>query len=427
MVSQAQQSPVVNTPTRLDPLDEFATGWLSFLTTGTIGYSGKQKRRLILTNVLITLTAVLMVFYAVVFTIVGGANAMIPVLVNLSVAGLLLLTPLLHPIHPMLGAIYNLVLWLSFGIFTSFSFGAYSGLHFFFLSGVASAILIMGVQQNAVSMVNIFVQVGLFMYFDQMRPDPAPYLNFSDQQVAILYYITVPIAVAFIFCMVLYAFLQAHRAEVLLNEEYEFSENLLSRMLPQPIASQLKQQPGKTIADAHDDVTILFADLVGFSPRAETQSAEELVNFLNALFTRFDLLAERHGLEKIKTIGDAFMVAGGMPEPQDDHASRVANLALAMKAEAKRFASEIGEEFEMRIGVASGSAIAGVIGTHKPFYDVWGGTVNLAARLEALAKPGSIFISEETYQKIKDDFTTAKRGMVHLKGCGERPVYELKA
>lgn len=427
MVSHAQQPHLVEAPARIDPLDEFATGWFSFLTKGTLGYAGNQKRRLILTNVLVSMTVALMLLFAVLFLIVGGTEILPLVGVNILAAAALSLTPRLHPINPMLGALYNLSIWLTYASFTIYVLGSGSGIHFFFLSGVASAILIMGVQQNVVSMINIVVQVSLFMYFDKMHVHPSGLLNVDHTQVSVLYYITVPIAVAFIFCMVLYAFLQAHRAEVMLNKEYEFSENLLARMLPQPIATQLKQEPGKTIANYHDDVTILFADLVGFTPRAETQSPEDLVNFLNALFTRFDLLAERHGLEKIKTIGDAFMVAGGMPEYQKDHAKRVANLALAMKAEAKRFASEIGEDFEMRIGVASGSVVAGVIGTHKPFYDVWGGTVNVAARLEALARPGTVLISEETAQALDDEFKTLKRGAIQLKGMGERHVFELKA
>ena len=426
MVTNSEQIYTQHIPSRVDPLDEFATGWLSFLTKGTVGYEGTEKRRLILMNVLVSLTAVLMVFYSGLFALVGGSALSIPIAVNLTAAFLLLLTPLLHPIHPMVGAVYNLVVWLMFGIFTSYSFGANSGLHFFFLSGVASAILIMGVRQNFMSMVNIILQVALFMYFDQYHYDPATYLVVTITQINILYFTTVPIAVAFIFCMVLYAFLQAHRAEVMLNEEYQFSENLLARMLPQPIATQLKQDPKRTIADHHKDVTILFADLVGFTPRAETQSAQRLVAFLNALFTRFDNLAERNGLEKIKTIGDAFMVAGGMPEPQEDHAHRIATLALEMKAEARRFASESGEDFDIRIGIATGGVVAGVIGTHKPFYDVWGKTVNVAARLEASAETGTILISEEMAERVKDDFDVKSVGSIDLKGVGERPVFALQ-
>ena len=425
MVANSEQIYTSSGPSRVDPLDEFATGWLSFLTKGTLGYEGTQKRRLILTNVLVLMTAILMVFYSVMFALVAGQNLSLPIAVNLSAAFLLLLTPLLHPIHPMFGALYNLFIWLSFGVFTAYTFGSNSGLHFFFLSGVASAILIMGVRQNLISMINILLQVGLFMFFDQMYPEPASYIVVSDLQINVLYYITVPIAVAFIFCMVLYAFLQAHRAELMLNEEYQFSENLLARMLPQPIAAQLKQYPNETIAEYHPDATILFADLVGFTPRAETQSPERLVAFLNALFTRFDLLAERHGLEKIKTIGDAFMVAGGMPNSQQDHASRIAALALEMKAEARRFASEIGEDFDIRIGVATGGVVAGVIGTHKPFYDVWGKTVNMAARIECHAQPGSIIISEETAKQIGEDFSIKEAGCVELKGVGKRTVFEL--
>ncbi|MEO0341820.1 MAG: adenylate/guanylate cyclase domain-containing protein [Pseudomonadota bacterium] len=414
-----------NAPSPVDALDAFATGRWQFLTTGTTAYSGRQKRRLVLTNVIIYMTSSLMLFYAGVFALVGGAGLISPIAVNLCVGLALLLTPYLHPYHPLLGTVYNLLLWLGFGVFTSYSFGSGAGIHFFFLSGVASAILIMGVRQNIVSFMNIMVQVGLFMYFDQNHAAPAAYVDVSRTGIAALYLTSVPIAVAFIFCMILYAFVQAARAETLLQREYEFSENLLGRMLPRSIANQLKQHPGKTIANYHDDVTILFADLVGFTRRSNTQSPEKLVAFLNALFTRFDMLAERHGVEKIKTIGDAFMVAGGMPDPTQDHASRVAALALEMKSETKRFAAELEENFEIRIGIASGRAVAGVIGTQKPFYDVWGVTVNLAARLEASARPGAILISHETRKKLTDRFHVKTHGEVDLKGVGQTIVYQL--
>ncbi|MEM9715915.1 MAG: adenylate/guanylate cyclase domain-containing protein [Pseudomonadota bacterium] len=413
------------TASRIDGLDNFASGWLSFLTTGTACYKGTQRRRLVMTNVLVFLVAGLMTLYALVFLVIGGLDLILPVTVNIVAALALLLTPKLHPIHPMVGSIYNLTIWLLFATFVSFAFGTASGIHFFFLSGVASAILIMGVRQNAISMLNILTQGGLFMYFDRGEFAPAGFINVNMAQLNVLYYITVPLAVAFIFCMVLYAFTQAHRAETLLQQEYRFSENLLARMLPQSIAEELKQNPGQTIADHHDSATILFADLVGFTPRANRQSAESLVDFLNALFTRFDTLAELNGLEKIKTIGDAFMVAGGMPDKREDHAVKIAKLALEMKAEAKRFASEIDDDCEIRIGIATGPVVAGVIGKQKPFYDVWGGTVNLASRLEASARPGSILISERTKTLIEAEFEVATYGVVELKGVGNTNIYQL--
>ena len=196
-------------------------------------------------------------------------------------------------------------------------------------------------------------------------------------------------------------------------------------MLPGPIAAQLKRNPGQTIADSHDEVTILFADIVDFTPRASRQRPDELVKFLNQLFTRFDDLANRHGLEKIKTLGDAFMVAGGMPEAQPDHAERVARMALDMQAETARFSAEMGEKVELRIGIHSGPVVAGVIGTRKPFYDVWGDTVNIAARLETFGTNGKIQVTAETKDRLDGAFDFSERGQVDIKGKGPLDLYYL--
>ena len=237
----------------------------------------------------------------------------------------------------------------------------------------------------------------------------------------------IPSAIAVIFCMVFYAFSQMHRAERLLQQEYEYSERLLANMLPGTIAAQLKRNPGQTIADAHENVTILFADIVGFTPRATTQSAAELVKFLNQLFTRFDALATKHGLEKIKTLGDAFMVAGGMPEYQEDHAERVARMALDMVSATDDFSREMDEKIQLRIGIHSGPAVAGVIGTQKPFYDVWGDTVNIAARLESFGTNGKIQVTAETKDRLSKSFEFAKRGKVEIKGKGEMELWYLES
>jgi len=144
------------------------------------------------------------------------------------------------------------------------------------------------------------------------------------------------------------------------------------------------------------------------------------------LFTRFDDLANKHGLEKIKTLGDAFMVAGGMPDPQPDHAVRVARMALDMLSETELFAREVNERLELRIGIHSGPVVAGVIGTKKPFYDVWGDTVNTAARLETYGTNGKIQVTEETKRILEGDFNFEERGTVSIKGKGDMELWYLE-
>ncbi|MFA3919329.1 adenylate/guanylate cyclase domain-containing protein [Ruegeria hyattellae] len=210
-----------------------------------------------------------------------------------------------------------------------------------------------------------------------------------------------------------------------IEQEHARAEQLLENILPHSIAERLKREPEKIIADDLLQITVLFADIVGFTPRASKMSAPETVAFLNGVFSRFDKLADQFGLEKIKTIGDAYMVAGGLPEPRADHASSVANMALGMLVVMNALSKELHDEVTVRIGIHTGPAVAGVIGTRKFFYDVWGDTVNLASRLEAQGKPGRIQVSEETRRILADTYTFEARGPIGLKGKGEIDVYFL--
>lgn len=240
------------------------------------------------------------------------------------------------------------------------------------------------------------------------------------------------IGVFFIYFLVFSGYRQLESAkEVIVQQkaqiEYEFerSERLLENILPGPIAERLKQEPDKIIADDLLQVTILFADIVDFTPKATRMSAPELVSFLNQVFSKFDELAETHKLEKIKTIGDAYMVAGGMPAPRADHAVAVAEMALEMLSVTKEMEREVGDTIELRIGIHSGPAVAGVIGTRKFFYDVWGDTVNTASRLESNGTPGRIQVTQETYDALSDHFAFEKRGLIDIKGKGETMTYYL--
>jgi adenylate cyclase len=209
-----------------------------------------------------------------------------------------------------------------------------------------------------------------------------------------------------------------------LNHQRQETERLLLSILPESIAERLKRNP-ETIADSFAEVTVLFADLVNFTAHAHEISATETVDLLNQVFSEFDLLAERYQLEKIKTIGDGYMVAGGLPAPKADHAEAVAEMAIAMRATVDRFCYPSGEPFEIRIGIHTGAVIAGVIGKKKFTYDLWGDTVNLASRMESRGLPGKIQVSPATYAQLREAYVLEERGMVEIKGFGLMQTYWL--
>lgn len=214
----------------------------------------------------------------------------------------------------------------------------------------------------------------------------------------------------------------------LIQAEQEKSERLLLNVLPKAIADQLKQS-SQTIADNFTEVTVLFADLVNFTKLSSKLSPSELVELLNQIFSTFDQLAELHGLEKIKTIGDSYMVVGGLPMPQANHAEAIAQMALDMqRAIAQINISHIHPGFgplQMRVGINTGPVGAGVIGIKKFTYDLWGDTVNIASRMESLSLPGRIQVSAATYERLQTKFQFEKRGPIEVKGKGEMTTYFL--
>ena len=211
-----------------------------------------------------------------------------------------------------------------------------------------------------------------------------------------------------------------------LTAEQKKSEHLLLNILPETVANRLKEQP-TTIAEAFAEVTVLFADIVGFTQLSTQVSPQELVGLLNRIFSAFDELAEKHGLEKIKTIGDAYMVVGGLPNPRKDHAEAIVEMALDMQQAINKFNVETGSNCNIRIGINTGPVVAGVIGIKKFIYDLWGDTVNIASRMESHGIPGNIQISENTYEQIKDKFKNKyvleSRGLIEIKGKGEMQTY----
>lgn len=217
-----------------------------------------------------------------------------------------------------------------------------------------------------------------------------------------------------------------------LRKEKERTSYLLENVLPKAIIDKLKASKiislnkSPAIAQNIDHATVLFSDVVGFTEISKQLPAKEVVNKLNKIFRLFDELIVSHKVEKIKTIGDNYMLAGGVPDYQEDHAQRVANTALDMLKKLKEFNKQENESFQIRIGIHSGPLVAGIIGFKKYLYDIWGDTVNLASRMESQGSPGEIQVSEETYQLLKDDFELEEQGIIDIKGCGNMQTYILK-
>ncbi|TMK77535.1 MAG: adenylate/guanylate cyclase domain-containing protein [Actinobacteria bacterium] len=233
------------------------------------------------------------------------------------------------------------------------------------------------------------------------------------------------------FLMLRYFVGQRERALVALDlehrnlvQEQERSERLLLNVLPSTIAARLKTSSA-VIADGFADVTVLFADIVNFTPLSDRVSPEQLVKLLDELFTDFDGLVERFNLEKIKTIGDAYMVAGGLPVERPDHAQAVADMALEMNKAVGRHGASAGDGFSLRIGMDTGPVVAGVIGRKKFIYDLWGDTVNTASRMESQGIPGRIHVTARTRDRLADAFELEMRGEIQVKGKGPMTTYFL--
>jgi class 3 adenylate cyclase len=219
--------------------------------------------------------------------------------------------------------------------------------------------------------------------------------------------------------------IQVQHEQKLLELEQEKSERLLLNVLPQTIATRLKQGE-RTIAERYNGVTVLFADVVDFSSFASRTEPEDLVALLNDLFSRFDQLAGRHGLEKIKTIGDSYLAVSGLPERRMDHAETTANMALEMLTAIDGFNTDRKSQLRMRIGLNSGPVVAGIIGKQKFSYDLWGATVNLASRMQSSGVPNCIQVSATTSELLQGKFRLTPRGSITCKGIGEVSTYLLE-
>ena len=245
----------------------------------------------------------------------------------------------------------------------------------------------------------------------------SPSNNLSKEVITLFFVLNIGTGSAFFFILLSYFIGLKNHTYKLLQIEQERSDTLLLNVLPSEVALRLKNGE-RVIADHFANTSILFADLVGFTSLSAESSPVEMVTVLNDVYSEFDSLVEKHKLEKIRTMGDGYMVVSGVPVARHDHAQAIANLALEMVTCMKNRAPFRGRQLQFRMGINSGEVIAGIIGLKKFHYDIWGDAVNTASRMESHGEPGKIQISRETYLLLMDDFICEPKGTMEIKGKG---------
>lgn len=389
---------------------------LWYLRFGTQVEDESLARQQLMANVILGITAASTLIHALVYSLLPGL-----VLVGLAAACIALvffLAVFFFNRAPAATLIIGITIVGGLICSQAYLGGTATGVHLFMLVGPIFWVAILGASRIDLLLVTCVVSVGcvIFSEFSFQQPALAAANNDTFQNLAFAVNVTNIGLFGLVFGFV--ALLRAQRAEDALAAEHARSEALLYNLLPEDIAARLKVEPDQTIADSLPKVAILFADIVDFTPRAVSLPPEEVVGFLNKIFRAFDELAEKHQLEKIKTIGDAYMVAAGMPSPVGDPVHRVAAMALDMQGTVAGMSDKFPDGLKIRIGLHAGPAVAGVIGNKKPFYDVWGETVNTASRMESHGEPGRIQVTTAVKEELVDVYAFEPRGIVIVKGMG---------
>jgi len=334
--------------------------------------------------------------------------------------------PLLHRFGPLAAPLAFLASSYAFIFWVSWLVGTGGGAYLYYLTAAALGVLFVGVERRVIAAGLTAAAAALLIAVHAAVPHNTGVLTNSE-----LFYrdfvINAVASTSIVFAVVHYAVRAIARAEATAEREHQRSESLLANILPPRVAARLKDGTRAEIADAYPEASILFADMAGFTARASDTKPEELVRFLNQVFSRLDGLVETHGLEKIKTTGDAYMVVSGVPAPRADHAEALAALALDMRDALAGLIDPKGRPVPVRIGIASGAVVAGVVGTRKFYYDVWGDAANTAARMEQTGEPGKIQVAPETAERLKERFVLRDRGMIEVRGKGAMRTWFLEA
>ncbi len=337
--------------------------------------------------------------------------------INVLAPLVLLAVPLLRVFGHLVAPLTFMAVAYSAVFITTWHVGTAAGLQSYLIVAAAMAVLILGVEHLWLAGTTAAGGAILALILELNVPRDtgveAAWLLHASFAISILS------AALLAFATISYALRAIARAERAMEMEYERSEALLANILPASIAARLKDPARDSmIADSYDDASILFADIAGFTEQSSAIDPCELVEFLDQLYTEFDLLVDRYGLEKIKTSGDGYMVGSGVPQPRPDHLHAIASLALDMVEVTSRIRYTDGEQVPVRIGLSAGPLVAGVVGSRKFFYDVWGDAVNTASRMESSAQTGRIQVPQNVYERLREDFLFEERGDVEIKGKG---------
>jgi adenylate cyclase len=358
-----------------------------------------------------------------IFQLVLGGSVWWVGLLNLVFGAVFLTVPLLYRFGELIAPLTFFVFaYASIG-FICYTIGTDSGLQFYFLVSATLVVLVLGIERIVLASTIVVLGAAGIVALELLVPD--------DRHLGPPWMLTVGFvssvigSAVMVMTTVWYALREIDRAEKAMEAEYQRSESLLTNILPASIATRLKDPTRNIIADKYDDASILFADIAGYTKRASDTPPTDLVRFLDTLYTDLDALVDKHGLEKIKTSGDSYMVVSGVPMPRQDHVQAIACLALDMADAVTGLTDPQGRAVPLRIGLASGPVVAGVVGARKFFYDVWGDAVNVASRMESTDVEGRIQVPHSVYERLKSEYVLEERGVVDVKGKGPMHTWYL--
>jgi adenylate cyclase len=374
---------------------------------------GARQRRVL--NIITWLAAAISASFVVVSLITRHVPVYVAI-VNALMAVVFATIPLLHRFGGLVAPVTLIITTFVSLTVICWNVGTGSGLQFFFIVAAAVAVLVLGIENIVLASILVAIGAGLVITLQFKVP--------QDTRVQPRWSIDLGFVSSVIFACVMsvaaigYALREIKRAEEAMELEYQRSESLLANILPASIASRLKNLSTGVIADGYDDASVLFADIAGYTEWASETAPAQLVQFLNRLYTDLDRLVEGHGLEKIKTSGDCYIVVSGVPEGREDHLQALARLALSMAETVAGLTDPRGRGVPLRIGLGAGPVVAGVVGARRFFYDVWGDAVNVASRMESTGVEGKIQVPQVVHARLKDDFVLEERGEVVVKGKG---------
>lgn len=375
----------------------------------------RVSRRLRVLMISSWISAVVSAAFGVLQLTLGGSLWWLGV-VNVLCCAVFLGIPRLCPLGELIAPLTFVTFAYVSVTFICYTIGTGSGLQFYFLVAASLVVLVLGIDRimlaGAIAVVGVAITIGLELTVPHDRgllPSWTLTAGFISSVVA---------SAVMIVATIWYTLREIERAEQAMESAYERSERLLGNILPATIAERLKEPTRTVIADKYDEASILFADIAGYTKRASDTAPSDLVRFLDLLYTDLDALVDRHGLEKVKSSGDSYMVVSGVPIPRPDHIEALAHLALEIADAVADLKDAQGRDVPLRIGMATGPVVAGVVGAKKFFYDVWGDAVNVASRMETTDVEGRIQVPDNVYERLRHAFVLEERGLVEVKGKG---------